>query len=91
MVEETRDAQIDDEGDGGEGNLSGAAELRGEFSGKILGELVLEDGRSDGDTKDLAEGSNEAIEGHLDGEGQLWLDGEAEGKSGSRREAVERA
>jgi len=65
MATETRDSQIGDERNGREGNLSRAAELRGEFGGQVLAKLVLEDGGADGDTEDLSERSHEAVEGHL--------------------------
>lgn len=58
-------SQIGDERNGGEGDLRRAAELRDELGREIFGELVLKDGGSDGDAKDLSKGANETVKSHL--------------------------
>lgn len=68
-IVEPLDSQISNEGNGREGNLGRATELGDELGGEVLGELVLEDGGSDGDAKDLTKSSNEAVKCHLEEKG----------------------
>jgi hypothetical protein len=67
-----RDIQSLDIRNSSVGDLTALAKLRSELDGEEVGKFVLKDGRANCDTEDLAEATDETVEGHLrEGEGGL--------------------